>query len=72
MMKRNWRNCQCRGPFLSSVARAIGEIFGGSSMPPQGLHSQGSTVAKSRLRPASLRCSRIGFICGAKGALEWN
>jgi hypothetical protein len=31
---------QCRGPFLSNVTRAIGEMAGGSSMPPQGLHSQ--------------------------------
>ena len=30
---------QCRGPFLSSVTRAIGEIAGGSSIPPRGLQA---------------------------------
>jgi hypothetical protein len=32
---------QCGVPFLSSVTRTIGEIAGGSSIPPHGLHAHG-------------------------------
>jgi hypothetical protein len=55
---------QCRGPFLSSVTRAIGESFGGSSIPPQGLHSHGMpTLAQSQASSRALvpRQGRSGW-----------
>jgi hypothetical protein len=39
---------QCRGPFLSSVTRAIGESIG-SSMPPPALHSHSMPASQSHV-----------------------
>jgi hypothetical protein len=62
---------QCRGPFLSYVTRAIGESFGGSSVPPQGLHSHGMPAPQShasarwlwprQAKERLIRCTVVAF-----------
>ena len=49
---------QCRGPFLSSVTRAIGEIAGGSSIPPRGLQAshKGADVGAHPVLAVSTLC----------------
>jgi hypothetical protein len=58
---------QCRGPFLSSVTRAIEDFAGGSSIPPLGLPlpaAVGPSPPRSAPRPDRSMCVR-GYPIGS-------